>query len=412
MSLALMPRRRRPVPLPAGVAPARARPQTTGDLSALAALVNAAPLNHWIDTNIKPGNHWAVRSMIPGAKDAIQSQLTTGIPGEAQANYTVGAEDTLLNSNGVAYFPLKKQIFFSGGGHGGWPGNEVYGVDLESMSWWRQTDPSPMARNANGTWRNLDNTPISTHTYNGICAVESLNCFFVLTGSPWPLGNWFNQLWRFDIDTSVWTYLLTDPLNRTGLPHAIWVESEQKIALGHPQWWRWYDPFTGALGPVQNSFQAGDRFANGMAVVAGGQLYSFHNTAVDRVALADLGTVRPTDLVATNAYPQFTAYEDWDRVMSGWNSYLWDPLRAMVIAWTGSYTGPDPGRRMWAIDFALGKLYEFPLTGAWPDGGAGLGAFSKFIYISELDCYLMLNNAAVNNGWMVVRPGPMNLVAE
>jgi hypothetical protein len=420
MILAQMPRRRRPVPLPAGVAPARARPQSSGNIDALAALVNGSPLNHWIDTNIKPGTNWAIRSMIPGVQDAIMVQLGGLLQGEAQANFTVGAYDTLLNSNGAAYFPLRKQIFFSGGGHGGWPGNEVYGVDLESMSMWRQTDPSPMKRNPDGqmvngvwtfapSWSTLDGTLKSTHTYNGICAIEALDSFFVLSGSPWPEGNSFNQLWKFNIETSVWTFIANEPMGRTGIPNAVWVESEQKIAIGHPQWWRWFDPFNNTFGPVQNSFQAGDRGYNGMSVHNGVGIYSISHSAIDYVPFTGIGTVRPVNVVPD--YPQFEAYEHWDRVMQGWNSYLWDFSRNMLISWSGGTTKPEPGKRMWAIDFVNGKLYEFPLTGTWPDGSDCLGAFTKFIHITELDCYLCLNNVAEDNGWMVVRPGPMNLVA-
>jgi hypothetical protein len=413
MTFTPRPRARRQVPLPAGVDPARARPQSTGDLSLLAAMLVGQPTNHWIDTNIRPGNAWAVRSMVSGAKDAIQSQLTEvgGPPGEALANATVGAYDTLINSNGVAYFRNAQQIYFSGGGHGGWPGNEVYGIDLESLTWFRQTDPSPMARNVDGTWRTLDNTPISTHTYCGIVAVESLNCFYVLIGSPWPLGTFIDDLWKFDINTSQWTFLHANALNgRLGAPHAVWVESEQKIALGVPQWYRWYDPFTNTLGPVQGVSGAGKRSDLGMTIATPSGLYGFFNDpAIDFLAYSGVGTVRPTHI--TNNYPEWQAYERWDEVLGGKNSYLWDPVRQMVISWTGGQNSPEAGRRMHAMDFANGKLYEFVLTGTYPIG-EGVGGFTKFIYLQELDAYLGLNNRAENNGWMLVKPGAMTLRAE
>lgn len=348
--------------------------------------------------------------MIPGAADAIQSQLTTGLlAGEAAANYTAPAYDTLTNSNGAGFFPLAKQIYFSGGGHGGWPGNEVYCIDLESMTWNRQTDPSPMARNADGTWRTLDGTPISTHTYNGVCAVEAHQCVYFLIGSPWPLGNFITDLWRFDVNTSVWTHLLTRPLNRGGVPHCLWVESEQKLALGVPGWWRWYDPIADSLGPVQNSFQSALYGDNGMSVTTPDGIYSFHNGAMYLLDHADVGTVRPTNI--TSQYAAWAAFDGWEEVLDGWNTYAYDPQRGMVISWTGANMHSGDGSRIFAMDFANGSLYEFPLTGTYPPG-IGVGAFSKLFYISELDCYFMLNNRADSNGWMVVKPGAMNLVAQ
>lgn len=394
---------------PAGVDALATFPPGTGDISALAAAINitAAPTNTWIDTGIKPGNTWAVRSMVVGARDATIDQLGDQTTGEAQANLTTPATDTLLNSNGWAYFPTAKQFYFSGGGHGGWPGNEVYGVDLTRRRFFRQTDPSPMVRNADGTWSMLDGTPISTHTYGAIAAVESLGAFFVLIGSPWPLGNYLADLWKFDVNAGTWTKLLDMPLGRRDLPHCLWVQSIGKLVLGCPQWFRTYDPVTGTLGP--NSAPLVGTRGVGMTVANDTGIYSFFNDAIDYVPFSGIGTVKPVNQLPN--YPQFTSYFDWAAVSNKWNSVLWDPARSMFIVWDGSAPVSGAGSRMWAIDMVNGKLYGFTLSGAAPVG-EGLGAFTKFTYISEWDAYMAVNNKLVNNGIMVIKPGSMNLLAQ
>lgn len=418
------PRSRRPVPLPSGVAPARGRPNTSGDISALTALVNAAATNTWIDTGIMPGEAFAKREMIPGAADAIYEQLGFDAA-ERTGNYYHGAYATLLDSNGWAYFKNAKQFYYWGGGHGSWPGNEVYGIDLETQQWFRQTDPSAMQRQADGTWINLDGSPISCHTYGGIAAVEATNEFFVFLGAPWPLGGFINDLWAFNVNTSRWRLIASNPLN-TALkrtPHLLWREADQKLYVGRHRTWRWYDPVTDEW---QSSFVAGGEVGTAMSIAADTGIYTFRfsgsDNHIDFVTWANVGVSQPSDIL-TN-YPQFTAYADWSVIDNHWNSWLWDPVRQMAICWTGGAgsagSPPDPGKRMFALDFVNGKLYEFLISGDWPiaetgtrlNGARSLGAFTRFTYIEEWDAYICSNGIHDVQGLMVMKPGTLTLRAE
>lgn len=404
-------------PYPFGVQPP-SRPPTGADLAAFRAAIgfDAAPANSWIDTGIQPGSAWAIRSMIVGAKDALFTELGNQTSGEANGNFSANATDTLVNSNGAAWFSSLGLFVWGGGGHGGYPGNEMYWTHVPSMTWGRFNDPSPMARDpgnpAATSWRTLDGTPKSAHTYGGIVAVESQNAVYILHGSPWPEGNYIGDLWKFDLATLTWTKVYDQPMSpRTAYePHAHWVESQQKIAIGWSRWWRWYDPFTNTVGPMVTSV-ADVGLTSTVATDTG--IYSFHSGGsgggCDFISYANLGTVAPASVKAS--YPQFSAYADWaTHVAWRWNSYLWDPVRQMVIAWSNNLGTADEGKRVFAIDFINGRLYEFVTSGSYPDCSA-LGTFSKWQYLPDLDAYIGLNNRAISNGWMVFKPGTMTQVA-
>ena len=393
-------------------------PVTDGSLAAFAAAIGleASPTNRWIDTNIKPGRAWAVRSMVPGARDATQAEVE---PGPADVgNFTALADDTLQNSNGAAFFPTLKRFYWCGGGHGGWPGNEVYWTDVPSRRWGRLNNPSPMERwpgsPSGWGWRNTDGTWKSAHTYNGIVAVEAQNCFYIVGGAPWPDGGFPRaDIWRFNVVTKVWTEMLQDafaPLNEFRGSEAIWVPSQQKIAIGQPNFWRWYDPFTNALGPQLGSQST---LSNGNSVGTPNGIYSFGNNGTCFfMAYANIGSAAPVS-VNTTTHPRIRSHPRWLDAGHQWNSFLWDANRNMVIAWSSSYTseptvsGANKGRTVYAIDFTNDHLYEFVVSGGSHAQSSALGSFTRWQHLTDLDVYVGLNNRAISNGWMVFKPGTL-----
>ena len=61
------------------------------------------------------------------------------------------------------------------------------------------------------------------------------------------------------------------------------------------------------------------------------------------------------------------------------------------------------------IDFINGHVYEFLNTGFYPVSET-LGSFQKFKYIPEWDAYFGLNNRAIDNGWVLFKPGALTLL--
>lgn len=425
---------------PTGVNPPEEVPAGSADLSAFATAIGlaAAPLNSWIDTGINAKGAWAVKSMVDGGRYATREEVE---PGPADVgNFNAVATDTLVNSNGAAWFPTKNQFFWRGGGHGGWMGGEIYWMDVATMKMGRLTNPPAMERNpasASGYgWLNTDGSPVSYHTYNGIVAVEELDSFFTMFGSPWPDGNFPNtDLWKFHIPTKTWTKVLANamsPVSYARGPEAHYVPSQRKIAIGIPNYWRWYDPFANTLGTVLGSTST---MTNGNSVSTPTGIYCFGGlsglgTSCTYIAHTAIGISRPTGINATT-HPRIWNHVRRPDAFCPWNSYVWDGKRNMVISWSGAYVSESSvgranvGRVVYAIDFANDHLYEFvctdplttsltytaPKTGVYAKSQS-LGSYTKWQHLTSLDCYIGCNNrmsgaAGNSQGWMVFNPGPL-----
>lgn len=425
---------------PGGVNPPSEPPANgTGDLTSFVqkiGLATASP-NSWIDTGINAKGCWAVKSMVDGGRYATKEEVEVNTADKG--NFSAIASDSLVNSNGAAWFPTLKRFYWRGGGHGGWMGNEIYWMDMPSMTMGRLVNPSPLAREGNTTpsgygWKTLDGTPKSYHTYDGIIAVESLNCFFtVLSGGLWPEGGFPNSadLWKFHIPTKTWTMVRANvmaPVVYDVSVRAFWVPSQQKIALGKPNYWRWYDPFTDTLGPILGGQST---LSNGTSVATPTGIYSFGggkdaqgNPTVSCffIAYANIGISAPVSMNSA-VIPRIRGHSKWVDVGHQYNSYLWDSNRNMVISWSGSYTsetttnGLDKGRQVYGLDFVNDRLYEFysPTPGPFARSQA-LGSFTKWQHIPDYDFYIGCNNRMIgdtgnSNGWLVFKPGTPTLLA-
>lgn len=102
-------------------------------------------------------------------------------------------------------------VYFWGGGHGDYFGNEVYTFDLKTLSWTRLTDPSPLSgpecESFNNTPRLSDGQPKSRHTYDQMAYIEHQNKVWAHGGSICGSGAGISDMWSFNPTTLTWTDL-------------------------------------------------------------------------------------------------------------------------------------------------------------------------------------------------------------
>jgi len=105
-----------------------------------------------------------------------------------------GPASILIAWNGAAFDEENRVLYFFGGGHKDYGGNEVYRFKLDSGEWTRLTDPSPLdylyvVANYNARpdkpWRmlcwipDIDKIPASTHTYDGFIFSHKTKTLFL-----------------------------------------------------------------------------------------------------------------------------------------------------------------------------------------------------------------------------------------
>ena len=125
----------------------------------------------------------------------------------------------LIAWNSAAYDEEGQRLFFHGGGHGDYGGNEVYQFDLKTLEWTRLSEPAPLNVQpepeahpyrwwpADEDGDGLPDTPNSAHTYDGLIWNPHTETIWLTnqnTAFPENKSPETNLIWEFDPATAEW----------------------------------------------------------------------------------------------------------------------------------------------------------------------------------------------------------------
>ncbi|MEK7311472.1 MAG: kelch repeat-containing protein, partial [Chloroflexota bacterium] len=96
----------------------------------------------------------------------------------------------------------RNRIIVWGGGHGDYAGNELYALELSTLTMKRLNNPSPPTSGSSPAAS--DGKANSRHTYNGLANVEHLDKMFAFSGSLYSSGVAVNDTWLLDLATLTW----------------------------------------------------------------------------------------------------------------------------------------------------------------------------------------------------------------
>lgn len=105
-----------------------------------------------------------------------------------------------------------RKLFFWGGGHRYYGGNEVYAFDLEDLEWERVSEPQvPTA--GEKLEEGDEGYPSAAHTYDGLCYSPQVNRIFVwgYPGFQSKRIRGKDSVWAFDTGTYKWTWVGQEP---------------------------------------------------------------------------------------------------------------------------------------------------------------------------------------------------------
>jgi hypothetical protein len=191
-----------------------------------------------------------VASMAAGEFRAIgtNTQLSVAPPRE-QTTWLVQGPFAVMNSWGAAAFDTKRNILvLSGGGHGDYGGNEVYHFLLETLTWVRATDPSPVEHLGQGVYRITDGSeaPLSFHGYDGMQYLPDQDRVFVLPQASMTSGNCYDAFaYLYDPVSTSWKRGAKPPVatNETGTD---WWVNGRRVVVSYYNGYNLYDPETDA----------------------------------------------------------------------------------------------------------------------------------------------------------------------
>jgi len=305
----------------------------------------------------------------------IQSVLPNPVPMGDASNivqaWSGGTVDTVRN-----------RLIIWGGGHSDYRGNEMYALDLESLSMTRITDPSAFTASDACTSALPDGTPSSRHTYDGLAYLGHADTLFAVNGSMAPCGGGDRATWTYDFNTRNW---------RVVLAQTPWVEPFGTMAV--------YDPVS-KLVYVKNS--GNSFFAYSLDTNSYTQLnqsdmvVDYHLTATidtkrrkfvmlgNGVQVIDLNTNTMSTMPTVNA----------PALVHGIQSpgVAYDTLADRIVAWQG-------GSNVYALNMDTG-VWSQVATNAGPVAPAPpQGTFGRWGYFPKYGVFALVNDVE-QNAWV------------
>lgn len=348
-----------PAPPPAAPSPPPAAPTPPGAPAPAPTSIADLPNGHWMEL---PNTR--IRPVMP-------------VPAQP------GAPESLIRAwNGGTVDTARSRLLVWGGGHGDYYGNEMYALDLPSLSMRRIVEPSPHTAQSNCTSALPDGTPTSRHTYDGLTYIAHTDKFYSVNGAKTPCGygdlatftyDFTNQRWEMPASTTPWN----EPYGTMAV-----YDAQTQLVYVKPSGnaWASYSPQT-----------------NRYTLLTNRELYvDYHLSAAidskrrkfvmlgDGVQVIDLQTNTMSTMATTNA-PAFVT----SRQSPGIG---YDPVADRIVAWHG-------GGNVYALNMDTG-VWSQVATNTGPSSAAKVqGTFGRWGYVPQYKVFALVNDID-ENAWV------------
>jgi hypothetical protein len=334
--------------------------------------------------------------LLPGAAHATISPLDTlkagywyQVPNSHMrdvmpTNHAWGQLAHIMDAwSGGAYDTKRDWLLINGGGHGDYSGNDTYAFSTDSLKWTRiftGTDSSIIPSN-NSNPAYVDGNPASRHTYDGLTYLPDQDAMFMIGGSIFNLGTFYNDAWSFGIADTTWTGKAGYGVD---LQVMNYVESDydpvSKKVLAHMYGLlKQYDPVADTWSEVGSAsaswsgiVAAHDYKRNKFVVMGNGTFVVYNLNDTWPVTGHTTATTGDTAIVSAPVFPGF----------------VYDPVADRMVAWGGNsvvYT-LNMDTMVWTR--------HLPAAGntVTPPAQATQGTHGRFQYVPSKNVYVAVND--------------------
>ncbi len=285
-------------------------------LSVLAGAVPAA-------AQLPPSTGWF---QIP--ESSIRPHCFPGVPG------VVGCDGLTAAWNGGVFDQARNRLVLWGGGHSDYFGNEIYVIDLNTLTTSRLTDPGrPYAGDSCVDALVGGAQPNSRHTYDGITFIDHTDEMFSVFGSLAPCGGNAGGTWVFNFTRGTWTKLT--PSGTAPRPLA-----NDNTAT--------YDPVSGRVfvyAAQEGFLYRYDRTANSWTRLTSS--FSTPRTAAKavidprrrRLLIAGAGEIKSYDIAAANPSARYPSLSGCSSIAKAhYGGLVYSPTIDRIVGWNGGDT--------------------------------------------------------------------------
>ena len=271
----------------------------------------------------------------------------------------------------------RNRLVIWGGGHNDYHGNELYALDLGSLSIQRLNDPGlPLTLSACPETVADGTQPNSRHTYDGIAYVEHLDSLFAFGGSLSSCGSFSTATWMYRFESARWERCKpSGPIPRPdpGVVTA-YDPTTKKVFVHDLETLYAYDP-------------AADRYER----LSSGSEIDYHMTAV-----LDPGRRRLLVIGKGDVYVYDVGPRSWhtrrrlrtsggDRLVhSVYPGLAHDPDRDRIVAWNG-------GDTVYSLDLEKGVWTPITYPGG-PGEPIESGTYKRWSYSRASGVFVVVNS--------------------
>ncbi|HEX6704477.1 MAG TPA: hypothetical protein VF169_06925 [Albitalea sp.] len=319
-------------------------------------------------SDLQPGQ-W---SELPGT--TIRSVL----PNPPQPGYP---PNLVLSWSGGTVDAVRSRLLVWGGGHADYSGNEVYALDLPSLSMQRAIEPSPLTAQSHCTSALPDGSPTARHTYDGLAHVAHTDQFFSVGGALAPCGTGDGATWTYDFAARSWRIAVADsPMKTRYGTMAVYDAATRLVYVKDQVDFHSYSPATGAYTRLNRADQPVDYH---LSAAIDSRRRKFVMIG-DGVQVIDLNTLEMTTM-ATRQAPAFVGSQQSPGIG-------YDPVADRIVAWHG-------GREVYALDMDTG-VWTQVATNAGPAASAPVhGTFGRWGYVPAYRVFALVNDID-QNAWV------------
>ena len=274
----------------------------------------------------------------------------------------------------------RNRLLVWGGGHGDYSGNEMYALDLPTLSIKRIVEPSQQTPNSSCTSALPDGTPTSRHTYGGLAYMAHVDRMFAVNGSLAPCGNGDLATWTRDFSANKWQQMLPNSPTLTFGTMAVYDALTKQVFVKDQVAFFAYSLETNKYTKLSTT----DQFVDYHLSAAIDSKRRKFVMVGDGVQVIDLATNKMTTMSTSNA-PGFVTSQQSPGV-------AYDPVADRIVAWHG-------GSNVYALDMDTGVWSQVATNAGPPAAAPQQGTFGRWGYVPQYRVFALINDID-QNAWV------------
>ncbi len=309
---------------------------------------------------------------LPGTK--IRSVL----PSTPQQGY---APSIVYAWSGGTVDTARNRLLVWGGGHNDYWGNEMYALDLGTLTVQRIVEPSTQTNSSNCSSALPDGSPTSRHTYDGLAYISHADRMFSVGGSKAPCGYGETASWTYDFTARKWQMVVANsaPTTQYGTMAEYDPATKQVFVKDNYSFYS-YSLETNKYTQLNTADQSVDYHLSATIDTKRRKFVMIGNG----VQIIDLSTYKMTTIPTINA-PGFVT----SKASPGIG---YDSVADRIVAWSG-------GSNVYALDMDSGVWTQVATNGGPSAGPQGNGTFGRWGYVPQYRVFALINDID-QNAWV------------